>query len=201
MHHESIRCGEAHPHLDTNDVSSLTLFQTPFELQQEVKIPKLATVIRERGVWPRYRPLAVFWAPAGAKDRSLEFNASSRDTLLGGITARIKLGDGSHLDVVDKSDLVDFIRHHAWFEGVEVALPREDRLCLLGHLTSRSPKRRRNAKSRLDPVASDVVVSFPVETEQHELDPEGTGANDWNQTRWQLTTKTAMTILRAPGSL
>ena len=182
-------------------MSSLTLLQTPFELQQEVKVPKLATVIRERGVWPHYRPLAVLWAPAGAKDRSFGFNASSRDTLLGGITARIKLGDGSHLDVVDNSDLVDFIRHHALFEGVEVALPREDRLCLLGHLTSRSPKRRQNAKSRLDPVASDVVVSFPVETEQHELDPEGTGANDWNQTRWQLTTKTAMTILRAPGSL
>ena len=28
--------------------------------------------------------------------------------------------------------LPDFIKHHAWFEGDEVALPREDRMYLLG---------------------------------------------------------------------
>ena len=104
-------------------------------------------------------------------------NASTRDTLLGGITARIKLGDGSHLNVVDNSDLTDFIRHHAWCED-EVALPREDRLCLFGNLTGRSRKRCRNGRSRLDPVASNVVVSFLVETVQNELEPVGTGANE-----------------------
>ena len=42
------------------------------------------------------------------------------------------LTDGSHLSIVDDSDLVEFIHHHAWFEGDEVALSREDRVCLLG---------------------------------------------------------------------
>ena len=101
FNHESNRCV----------VQSIT--EHPCELQQEVKIPKLATMIRERGAWPRHRPLAVFWAPAGAKDRSHEFCASSRDTLLGGIIAQIKLDDGSHLNGVDDSDLTDFICHHA----------------------------------------------------------------------------------------
>ena len=71
-------------------------------------------------------------APAGAKDRSDDFRVSSRDTLLGEIIARINFDDGSHLSIVDDSDLVEFIHHHAWFEGDEVALSREDRVCLLG---------------------------------------------------------------------
>ena len=118
----------------------------PFKLQKEVKIPRVATMIRERGAWPSHRPLAVFWAPAGAKDGSHEFSASSRDTLLGGIAAQIKLDDWSHLNVVDVSDLTDFICHHAWFEGDEVALPREDRLRLLGNVTGRSPKKAPECK-------------------------------------------------------
>ena len=70
-------------------------------------------MIRERCVWPRHCPLAVFSAPAGAKDRSHEFRASSRDTLPGGIAAQTKLDDGSHLHVVDDSDLTDFICQEA----------------------------------------------------------------------------------------
>ena len=155
-----------------------TVTEHPFELQQEIKVPQLATTIRERGAWPHRRPLAVFWAPAGATDRSHEFSASSRDTLLGGVVPRIKLDGGSHLSVVDDSGLNDFVHHHAWFEGEEVALPREDRVCLLGSLTGRTPKRRRNVKSRLDLVASNVVVCFRVETEQHELEPKGTGTTE-----------------------
>ena len=107
-----------------------SVVEHPFELQREVKVPMLATMIRERGVWLRHCPLAVFWAPAGAKDRSHEFGASGRDTLLGGIIARIKFDVGSHVFIVDDSDLTEFICDHAWFEGDEVALPREDRVCL-----------------------------------------------------------------------
>ena len=88
-----------------------------FELQQEVKIPRLATMIRDYGVWPRHCPLAVFWLQVEQKDRSHEFRASSRDALPGGIAAQIKLDDGSLLYVVDDSDFTDFICHHAWFEG------------------------------------------------------------------------------------
>ena len=79
-------------------------------------------MIRERGIWPRHCLFSVSWAPPGAKDRSHEFKASSRDTLLGGIIARIRFDDGSHLFIVDDSDLVEFIYHLAWFERDEVAL-------------------------------------------------------------------------------
>ena len=53
--------------------------------------------------------------------------------MLGKIIARIKFDDGSHLSIVDDSDLVEFIHHHAWFEGDEVALSREDRVYLFGN--------------------------------------------------------------------
>ena len=157
FNHESNRCVDAQPNLETKEVLLLTLRQAitehPCELQQEVKIPKLAEMIGERGAWPHYRPLAVFWAPAGAKDRSHEFCASSRDTLLGGIIAQIKLDDGSHLNVVDDSDLADFICHHAWFEGDEVALPREDRVCQLGNLTGGT------GTTELEPECGDDAVN------------------------------------------
>ena len=88
----------------------------PFEIRQEDEVPD-AAAIRECGIWPRHRSLAVFWSTA--RDRSREFNVLSQDTLLGGATERVKLDDGSHLNVLDDSDLADFIHHHAWFEGDE----------------------------------------------------------------------------------
>ena len=72
------------------------------------------------------------------------------DTLLRGTIKRVKLDDGSYLNVLDDSDLADFINHHAWFEGDEVALPREDRAYLLGNLTGQTPKKRRVTQSRSD---------------------------------------------------
>ena len=71
---------------------------------------------------------------------SCEFNVLGQDTLLGGTIKRVKLDDGSYLNVLDDSDLADFFNHHAWFEGDEVALPREDRVYLLGNLTGQTPK-------------------------------------------------------------
>ena len=73
--------------------------------------------------------------------------------------------------------MVEFIHHHAWFEGDEVALSREDRLCLLGNLKGRTSKKRRATQSSSGQVFSNVASSFPLETEQHELEPEETGAN------------------------
>ena len=99
-----------------------------------------------------------------------EFNVLSQVALLGGATERVKLDDGSHLNVMDDSDLTDFIHHHAWFEGDEVALPRGDRVYLLGNLTGQTPKKRRVTQSRSDLKDVNVACSFPVETEQHELD-------------------------------
>ena len=92
----------------------------------------------------------MFWTPAGTRDRSHEFNASSEDTLLGGAVKRIELSDGSHLNVIDDSDLSDFIYHHLWFEVDEVALPQEDQVYLLGNLTGRTPKKRRMTQSWSD---------------------------------------------------
>ena len=101
----------------------------------------------------------------------------SQDTLLGGATERVKLGDGSHLNVLDDSDLADFIHSHAWFEGDEVAVPRGDRVYLLGNLTDQTPKKRRVTHSS-DLKELNVASSFPVDTEQHELDPDGNGADE-----------------------
>ena len=149
----------------------------PFEPQREDKVPELSTTIRVCGIWPRHRPLAEFWTPVGTSDRSHEFCAPSQDTLLGGTAKRVEFDYGSHFNVIDDSDLTDFICHHAWFEGDEVALPREDRVYLLGSLTGRTPKKRRRTQSWSDLVTPNVASSFPVETEQHELEPAGTGAD------------------------
>ena len=153
------------------------MVEHPFELHREDKIPELALMIRERGIWPRRCPFSVFLVSVCAKDRSHEFRAASQDTLLGEIITRIKFDDGSHLSIVDDSDLVEFIHHHAWFEGDEVALSREDRVCLLGNLTGRTSKKRRATRSNSGQEFSNVANSFPVETEQQELEPEETGAN------------------------
>ena len=107
------------------------LKEHPLEIKQEDEVPELAAAIRERGIWPRHRCLAVFWSPSTARDRSCEFNVLGQDTLLGGSIERVKLDDGSYLNVLDDSVLADFIHHHAWFEGDEVALSREDRVYLL----------------------------------------------------------------------
>ena len=166
--HESSRCVEAQPVVETKGETLSMLPQSVvkhlFALHREDKIPGLAAMIRERGIWPRQCPFSMFLAPTGAKDRSHEFRAASRDTLLGEIIARIKFDDGSHLSIVDDSDLVEFIYHHAWFEGDEVALSREDRVCLLGNLTSRTSKKRRATRSSSGQVFSNVANTFPVET-------------------------------------
>ena len=158
--------------------ASHVLKEHPFEIKQEDEVPELATVIRECGIWPRHRSLAVFCSPSSARDRSCEFNVVGQDTLLGGTIKRVKLDDGSYLNVLDDSDLADFIKHHAWFEGDEVALPREDRMYLLGNLTGQTPKRRRVTQSRSDLKVLNATCSFPTETEQHELDPDGNGADE-----------------------
>ena len=112
----------------------------------------------------------MFWSPARSRDRFHEFNISIQDTLLGGATERVKLDEGRHLDAIDDSDFTDFINHHA--------LPREDRVYLLGNLTDWTPKKRLKKPSRSGLVNPNVTNSFPVETEQHELDPKGTGADE-----------------------
>ena len=81
--------------------ASHVLKEHPFLIKQEDEVPELATVIRERGIWPRHRSLAVFWSPSSARDRSCEFNIVGQDTLLGGTIKRVKLDDGSYLNVLD----------------------------------------------------------------------------------------------------
>ena len=95
--------------------ASHVLKEHPFELKQEDEVPELAAAIRERAIWPRHRLFAEFWSPSSARDRSCEFNALGQDTLLGGTIKRVKLDVRSYLNVLDDSDLADFIHHHAWF--------------------------------------------------------------------------------------
>ena len=138
--------------------ASQVLKEHLFEIKQEDEVPELAAAIRERGIWPHHRSLAVFWSPSSARDRSCEFNILGQDTLLGSAIKRAKLDDGSYLNVLDDSDLADFNHHHAWFEGDEVALPREDRVYLLGNLTG---KKRRVTQSRSDlKVVSDEMSLY-----------------------------------------
>ena len=90
----------------------------------------------------------------------------------------MKLDDGCYLNVLDDSDLADFIHHHAWFEGDEVALPREGRVYLLGNLTGQTPKKRRVNQSRSDLKVLNATCSSPTETEQYEPDPDCNGADE-----------------------
>ena len=176
----SDRCVIAQANIENEPVltAEKLLNEHPFEIKQEDEVPELAAAIRERGIWPHHRSFAVFWSPSSARDRSCEFNVVGRDTLLGGTVRRVKLDNGSYLNVLDDSDLDDFIKHHAWFEGDEVALPREDRIYLLGNLTGLTPKKRRVTQSQPDLKILDATRSFPVETEQHELDPDSNGADE-----------------------
>ena len=77
LNHESDQCVESQPNLKTKGASLSVLLQSVvenlFELQRKDKIPGLVAMILERGVWPRDGLCSVFWAPAGAKDRSHEF--------------------------------------------------------------------------------------------------------------------------------
>ena len=105
MNHRQDWCGHARSNDEVKDEPVLTasyvLKEHPFEIRQEDKVPELAAAIRECGIWPRHRPLAVFWSLVKARDRSREFNVSSQDTLLGEATKRVKLDEGSHLNVMD----------------------------------------------------------------------------------------------------
>ena len=158
----------------SNEVNDEPLFTASHVLKEH---SELAATIRECGIWPRHRPLAVFWSPAKTRDRSREFNVSSQDTLLGRVTKRVKLDDGSHLNVMDDSDFTDFIHHHACFEGDEVALPQKDRVYLLGNLTGQTPKKREMTQSS-DLKDLNVACSFPTETDRHKLDPDCNGADE-----------------------
>ena len=49
---------------------------------------------------------------------------------------------------------------------------------MLGNLTGLTPKKRRVTQSRSDLKDLNVACSFRVETEQHDLDPDGNGADE-----------------------
>ena len=64
MNHRQDWCGDARSNDEVKDEPVLTashvLKEHPFEIRQEDKIPELAATIRECGIWPRRRSLAVF---------------------------------------------------------------------------------------------------------------------------------------------
>ena len=106
MNHQQDWSGNARSNGKKKDEPVLTashvLKEHLFEIKQEDEVPELATVIRECGIWPRHRSLAVFWSPSTARDRSCEFNVLGQDTLLGGAIERVKLDDGSYLNVLGR---------------------------------------------------------------------------------------------------
>ena len=72
-------------------------------------------------MWPKDRHLSVYWSPGDTPDRSEDFRSPVSDTLFGGRTERIPLGEGNFLNVIDPSVFYDFVDEHAWHEGDEVA--------------------------------------------------------------------------------
>ena len=80
-------------------------------------------------------------------------------------------------------------------KGAEVALPREDEVYLLGTLTGQTPKKRRVTQSRSDLKDLNVACSCPVETEQHELDPDGNGADEMVTRSARMSSADAMITL------
>ena len=79
---------------------------------------------------------------------------------------------------MDDSDLTDFVHHHAWFEGDKGCSPTRRSSVLVGSLTGQTPKKRRATQSLSDLKDLNVACSFSVEIEQHELDPDGNGADE-----------------------
>ena len=76
MNHRQDWCGNSWSINEVKDEPVLTashvLKEHPFEIRPEDKVPELAAAIRECGIWPHHRSLAVFWSPAKARDRSRE---------------------------------------------------------------------------------------------------------------------------------
>ena len=83
LNHRQDWCGNARSNERVRDEPVFTASQSvtehTLETKQEDKVQELAKTIRECGISPRHRPLAVFWTPAGQGSRSHEFNPSSQD--------------------------------------------------------------------------------------------------------------------------
>ena len=64
MNHQQDWCGNARSNDKMKDEPVLTASHVfkehPFEIRQEDEVPELAAAIRECGIWPRHRSLAVF---------------------------------------------------------------------------------------------------------------------------------------------
>ena len=121
-------------------------------------------------------PVGRVWSPARTRDRSHEFNISSQDTLLGG-----------HLNAIDDDYFTDLINHHA--------LPREDRVYLLGNLTDWTPKKR--LKKPIS-VRFNQMWRFPWRQREHEFDPETTGADELVSDEMSLDDEMVATVKHVP---
>ena len=144
MNHQQDWCGNAQSNDKVNHgpvlAASHVLKERPLRSDRKTKF---------QSSWRRFGSVAFGHAAAHCPCFGLQqkpetglasSNVLGQNTLLGSATERVKLGNGSRLIVMDDSDLTDFIHHHAWFEGDEVALPRGDRVYLLGNLTGQTPK-------------------------------------------------------------
>ena len=64
----------------------------------------------------------------------------------------------------------DIVNNNAWWEGVEVQLPREERMFLLGNLTGKGQKKVKADKSRPQRSNSTVLVNGEVDPDGEEED-------------------------------
>ena len=93
----------------------------------------------------------------------------SQDTLLGEATKRVELDDGSHLNVMDDSDLIDFIHDRGVRRG-RGCFPTKRSSVLVGKSHRPDAKETPSDTIAVGPENLNVACSFLVETEQHELD-------------------------------
>ena len=100
------------------DQPSQTFF-SDMTFWSEKDLPELARAVRHHDLWPEDLPLAMYRSPETTTDRTDEFCVSPSDTLFGGITVKVNLGDGTSLQIVEPGIFFDYVDEHAWFEGDE----------------------------------------------------------------------------------
>ena len=72
---------------------------------------------------------------------------------------------------------------------------------LLGNLTGQTPKKHRATQSRSDLKDLKVYCSFLVETEQHEVDPDGNGAEEMVTDERFLAMRMVATVKQLSGNV
>ncbi len=135
----------------------------PFEIVRSKEIPELEGYLKDHGLWPASAKLAATKVPTGRQIRAIA-PKPGEVSLLGehqavlhrdgdGVLTLVSLEDpqvhqvGDNYLLFDPGSFFELVEEHAWHDGVDVALPREDRIYLLGQLEGTDAKRPPSKRS------------------------------------------------------